>query len=81
MALWSLLSSSFVGWSARQLDSNDDSDTLPSFSPSFSSLSALELCSVSMAHCCFPAGGDVVEGEGTGLEWERLGTVLVLMVW
>lgn len=80
MALWSLLSS-FVGWSTGQLDSNEDSDTLPSFTPSLSSLSPLELCSASTAHCCFPAGGDVVDGEGTGLEWERFGTALVLMVW
>lgn len=80
MALLSLLSS-FVGWSPGQLDSSDDSDTRLSFSPSFSSLSALALCSVSAAHCCFPPGGDVVEGKGTGLELERFGTVLVLMVW
>lgn len=73
MALWSLLSSSFAGWSTAQLESSDDSDILLSFSPS-----ALEfLLSVS----CFPPGGEAVGGEGTGLGWERFGKVLVLVAW
>lgn len=80
MVLWSLLSSSFACWSTGQLDSIDDSVTLLSLSP-FSSLPDLEfLLSVSPAHCCFPPGGEV-EGEGTGLVWERFGKVLVLAAW
>lgn len=74
-------SSSFVRWSNGPLDSSDDSDILLSFSPSFSSLLALEfLLSLSPTHGCFPPGGEAVGGEGTGLEWERFGRDLVLMV-
>lgn len=69
IAFWSLLSSSFVGWSTAPQDSKEDSEIRLSFScPSFSAFVDLEtLLSASPADCCL-LGGDGVGGEGTILE-------------